>query len=1108
MSGVPGYVYEPKKPLVFISAARHDYVWWNRLESELYRYKDRMEWWDSWYTHGTPPDFEAETAIQRASVAVVIVSQSYLNSEWARSELAQLIEQAEANRLRLFPIILEPSTWEEFTFLKRVQVWNWTRPINDQSDAASDELEKIAKNIFDLAQSTVRTEKTSTPEIHLSHTANSVIEQAWLLAETSNRGRVTSSCLLFGLVEARSDDAEFITQALNRSNRYSIEFQAFLSDGGTGATGVGRPVSIAGVRWPLSPNLSLVLNHAQAIASIVYLTAVDTDQVRPRHLLAALITPKWDMIRSVEQRLKRLGIDIESLRSEFREYIRIVAAFEDPVAWDEVLGIEGSEAKTAPAPGSSPLPNAPYYKPHYSAFTPDRAAFGPRATGPLDDALGVRTYARHLAQLIAAKDTFMPLSIGLFGAWGAGKSHFMDLLDEQLREITREPGRAFHKEIVQIRFNAWHYLDTNLWANLVSEIFDQLFATVERRGDDDARKLENLKSKLADQSALAAEAKAALVLAQNVREDAEEKLRAAMKARAAQENTVSTMLNDLKNLVVDDDLKQQLREVADGLGLPAIETSFNELEARAEEVRSLAGRGRAILLAVFTGPGWWRRATLLLAALLTPLAIAWLAVSGGPRIQGLLTGAAKYIAQFVTAIGFVAAWLAAQAKAGNALVSKLESAYDKVTVIRTRREATDEAAKAQVALAQKQEAEEQARQNLRDAEEKVKNLQTEIAEMAPGRQLIRFLRARATAEDYRRHLGLVSLVRKDFDQLSRLLTEAPRDDDTLPKIDRIVLYIDDLDRCRADRVIEVLEAVHLLLAFPLFAVVVAVDPRWLRQSLLDHYPRLLGAMEKETQRAGALGRPATPQDYLEKIFQVPFNLQPMEKPAFESLVKQLFSMGPGQAAALPSAVETQTGWTSNAELDPRAKAERGVWIQGKLISSVAADTQISHVEPLPGPLEQKIIPFDPERLLLTESEVKDVERFQLLFQTPRAVKRLANTYSLIRVGVAPDEWNDYLGIHRTSPPSYRVPLLLLAVTSAFPSLARAWLLWLRETPPTHWQLDAAEVEALASGNRDTTDGADWEKLQQCLNRLDLEGWIPPDHQLLAEWVPRVARYSF
>ena len=106
-------------------------------------------------------------------------------------------------------------------------------------------------------------------------------------------------------------------------------------------------------------------------------------------------------------------------------------------------------------------------------------------------------------------------------------------------------------------------------------------------------------------------------------------------------------------------------------------------------------------------------------------------------------------------------------------------------------------------------AEEQARQTLRDAEEKLKTIQAELAEMAPGRQLIRFLRERATAEDYRRHLGLVSLVRRDFKQLSELLTATSSNDGELPKIDRIVLYIDDLDRCRADRVIEVLEAVHL-----------------------------------------------------------------------------------------------------------------------------------------------------------------------------------------------------------------------------------------------------------------------------------------------------------
>jgi len=36
---------------------------------------------------------------------------------------------------------------------------------------------------------------------------------------------------------------------------------------------------------------------------------------------------------------------------------------------------------------------------------------------------------------------------------------------------------------------------------------------------------------------------------------------------------------------------------------------------------------------------------------------------------------------------------------------------------------------------------------------------------------------------------------------------------------RIVLYIDDLDRCPPDSVADVLQAIHMLLFFPLFVVV-------------------------------------------------------------------------------------------------------------------------------------------------------------------------------------------------------------------------------------------------------------------------------------------------
>jgi hypothetical protein len=123
------------------------------------------------------------------------------------------------------------------------------------------------------------------------------------------------------------------------------------------------------------------------------------------------------------------------------------------------------------------------------------------------------------------------------------------------------------------------------------------------------------------------------------------------------------------------------------------------------------------------------------------------------------------------------------------------------------------------------------------------------------------------------------------------------------------------------------------------------------------------------------------------------------------------------------------------------------------------------------------------------------------------LKRFANTYALIRVGVDEKNWAGYLGFNG-SPPAYRVPLLLLAVTSAFPSLARPWLLWLRETSPAKWQLEESDLAVLSGKYSDTTDRQSWDRLMATLSRIDLDGWPPPDPNSLRDWVPRVARYSF
>ena len=82
------------------------------------------------------------------------------------------------------------------------------------------------------------------------------------------------------------------------------------------------------------------------------------------------------------------------------------------------------------------------------------------------------------------------------------------------------------------------------------------------------------------------------------------------------------------------------------------------------------------------------------------------------------------------------------------------------------------------------------------------------------------------------------------------------DSEKLP-LERVILYIDDLDRCPPDVVIKVLEAVHLLVAFPAFVVVVGVDPRWLHQAIRQHYATVLPDAEITITIVGLpIGKPA------------------------------------------------------------------------------------------------------------------------------------------------------------------------------------------------------------------------------------------------------------
>jgi hypothetical protein len=129
-------------------------------------------------------------------------------------------------------------------------------------------------------------------------------------------------------------------------------------------------------------------------------------------------------------------------------------------------------------------------------------------------------------------------------------------------------------------------------------------------------------------------------------------------------------------------------------------------------------------------------------------------------------------------------------------------------------------------------------------------------------------------------------VKGDLAELSNRLLPPPADSqefqwkvEQLQKVfprgpARVVVYIDDLDRCPPRRVVQVLEAVQLLVKTPLFIAVLAIDERYITRALEQFYK-------------GVLLRHGSPSgtDYLEKIIQLPYRVRPIMANTLETYLR-------------------------------------------------------------------------------------------------------------------------------------------------------------------------------------------------------------------------------
>jgi hypothetical protein len=255
--------------------------------------------------------------------------------------------------------------------------------------------------------------------------------------------------------------------------------------------------------------------------------------------------------------------------------------------------------------------------------------------------------------------------------------------------------------------------------------------------------------------------------------------------------------------------------------------------------------------------------------------------------------------------------------------------------------------------------------------------------------LYSFIDRRSKSEDYKKHLGLISIIRRDFEILNDLFTDHNQEAEKIKNakefkdkfkkpLERIILYIDDLDRCPEENVVQVLEAVNLLMAFPLFVVVVGVDSRWVKNALIKKHALQFTGKLQGNEAIDTNLEMIEPSNYLEKIFQIPFHLKDAKDTSVKDMIKKLAQ----SKAKITGYVEAGYVEEGNVETTT-ADSDKG---------NIPADTNSSSSS------TTDTILFDkPEALILTDEEIALMQDMSdVIGNNPRAIKRFVNIYRIIK----------------------------------------------------------------------------------------------------------------
>lgn len=717
------------------------------------------------------------------------------------------------------------------------------------------------------------------------------------------------------------------------------------------------------------------------------------------------------------------------------------------------------------------------------------------------DFLGFDRDVQTLTSVMMARAVTPPLAIGLFGDWGTGKSHFMQSMHEAAHVLrdraVASDSNVFCRKIVQIRFNAWHYVDTNLWASLVSHILECLANNVNPSKSPDEQRQELLKE--------LASARDVLSHASNEKQRSDDEVKHhkdELKKLSAERERKEVRLRDLRSndlrqlLDQDPDAKVALENALSKMGIPSLLNSVSDLSTALGHVQESRTRVAALLSAIVGSRFRVVTYVLLAIALLGIPGLVWV-LKRGVDLDTAYTRISAWVSGAVAFIGAIVSVLRNAVKTVDSNVTAIQNAKARVDeLISAKREmVTEEEAQLQGDIAALSELEKQAAARFAAAATRVAEIEDRIKAINEENSLQRFLSDRTRTDDYRKHLGLTSIIRRDFESLKERLFGLGGDGEKL--VERVILYIDDLDRCAPTKVMDVLQALHLLLAYDLFVVVVGVDPRWLLHALREEYTAF--AKDGQATSPEEMSWRATPQNYLEKIFQIPYCLPRMTPEGFAKMVTHELASADGtgllEGAASPGGTGIPaTGLTQPST--PSSDAPPSTLVIPEPSASSNADSSARIVD--------SAAPFEvvPEALAVRRWETEFAERLEALISTPRAIKRFANIYRMLKASVDPARLLEYEGTEQ-SPGDFQVPMTLLAMLIGAPAECCGLfpvLLGVAKAGQDVVEFLSQDLKGVASAYS--------KAMQSKLRPIIRDPAFPRSPEILVHWLPQVAKFSF